>query len=108
MIFYNNNFRHNEQHPFHMVNVSPWPLFTSFSLLNLVLNIVTYFHFYTAAIFYLQCSLFMLCFFLFRWFYDIIVESTYEGNHTFKVQQGVKLGMCLFIVSEIMFFFSFF
>lgn len=91
-----------------MVNVSPWPLFTSFSLLNLVLNIVTYFHFYAAGIFYIQSSLFMLCFFLFRWFYDIVVESTYEGNHTFKVQQGVKLGMCLFIVSEIMFFFSFF
>jgi hypothetical protein len=35
-------------------------------------------------------------------------ESTFEGHHTFKVQQGVRLGMCLFIASEVMFFFSFF
>ena len=45
---------------------------------------------------------------LFFWFSDIIIESTFEGNHTIKVQQGVRFGMCLFIVSEIMFFFSFF
>jgi heme/copper-type cytochrome/quinol oxidase subunit 3 len=40
---------------------------------------------------------------LFRWFSDIVVESTFEGNHTFKVQEGVRLGMFLFIVSEMMF-----
>ena len=50
----------------------------------------------------------ILVFYLFRWFSDIIVESTFEGYHTGKVQQGIRFGMCLFIVSEIMFFFSFF
>ena len=50
----------------------------------------------------------MLFLYMFRWFADIVIESTYEGHHTFKVQQGIRLGMCLFIVSEIMFFFSFF
>jgi heme/copper-type cytochrome/quinol oxidase subunit 3 len=37
-----------------------------------------------------------------------VVEATFEGHHTFKVQEGIRLGMCLFIASEIMFFFSFF
>jgi heme/copper-type cytochrome/quinol oxidase subunit 3 len=42
------------------------------------------------------------------WFSNIIIESTYLGNHTRKVRQGLRLGMLLFIISEIMFFFSFF
>jgi heme/copper-type cytochrome/quinol oxidase subunit 3 len=45
---------------------------------------------------------------LHRWFYDIIIEATFEGKHTKKVRQGIKLGMALFILSEIMFFCSFF
>ncbi len=36
------------------------------------------------------------------------VEATFEGQHTSKVQAGVKLGMALFIASEVMFFFAFF
>jgi len=53
-------------------------------------------------------SFFILLFFLFRWFSDIINESTFEGHHTSKVREGIRLGMCLFIASEVMFFFSFF
>jgi cytochrome c oxidase subunit 3 len=45
---------------------------------------------------------------MYRWFTDIITEATFEGHHTFKVQQGLRYGMVLFIVSEIMFFFGFF
>jgi len=42
------------------------------------------------------------------WFRDVIREGTYEGNHTKKIQISLKFGMILFIVSEVMFFFSFF
>ena len=45
---------------------------------------------------------------LISWFWDIVVEATFEGRHTFVVQKGLRLGFVLFIVSEIMFFFSFF
>jgi cytochrome c oxidase subunit 3 len=48
--------------------------------------------------------IFALC----HWFYDIILESTFEGHHTLAVQQNIRLGMVLFIISEVMFFFSFF
>lgn len=34
---------------------------------------------------------------------DVIRESTYEGHHTFVVQLGLRYGMILFIVSEVMF-----
>ena len=104
----NYNISTNEQHPFHMVDVSPWPLMTSFSLLGLVLSFISYFHYFQYGGYHFIFSFLVVCFYLFRWFADIIVESTFEGYHTYKVQQGIRLGMCLFIASEIMFFFSFF
>ena len=45
---------------------------------------------------------------MFVWWRDIIRESTYQGHHTTTVQAGLKSGMVLFIVSEIMFFLAFF
>jgi cytochrome c oxidase subunit 3 len=42
------------------------------------------------------------------WFWDVIVEGTYEGHHTKMVQRGLRYGMILFIVSEVMFFFGLF
>jgi len=45
---------------------------------------------------------------MFCWWRDIIREGTFEGQHTSIVQIGLKMGMLLFIVSEVMFFFAFF
>ena len=42
------------------------------------------------------------------WWRDIIREAVLEEQHSFIVQKGLRLGMILFIVSEIMFFFAFF
>jgi len=50
----------------------------------------------------------LLLFVMYVWWRDIIREGTIEGQHTSKVQLGLRLGMLLFIVSEIMFFFCFF
>ena len=97
-----------EQHPFHMVDISPWPIMTSFSLLGLVFSFVSYFHYFQNGAYHFIISFLILCFYLFRWFSDIIIESTFEGHHTSKVKEGIQLGMILFIMSEIMFFFSFF
>jgi heme/copper-type cytochrome/quinol oxidase subunit 3 len=45
---------------------------------------------------------------MYVWWRDIIREGTFEGQHTMAVQQGLRQGVLLFIVSEIMFFFAFF
>ena len=100
-------------HPYHMVTVSPWPLFVSFSLLILTSGSVTYFNGYPSpfgdsgivlvAIGFICTSLSAGL-----WFRDIVTEGTFLGDHTFKVQKGLSLGMALFIVTEVMFFFSIF
>lgn len=97
-----------QQHPFHLVTPSPWPLLTSFSLLALMLSAVTYFHAINHSLIKILISFFCLGFCIFRWFTDIVSEATFEGNHTLRVQRGIRQGMILFIVSEIFFFFSFF
>ena len=50
----------------------------------------------------------MVCYTMVVWWRDVIREATFEGHHTSTVQTGLKYGMLLFIVSEIMFFFAFF
>lgn len=42
------------------------------------------------------------------WWANIILESTVQGFHTKRVQYGLRLGIGLFIVSEIFFFLGFF
>jgi heme/copper-type cytochrome/quinol oxidase subunit 3 len=41
------------------------------------------------------------------WFLSIVKESS-QGHHTLKVQHGLRMGVLLFIVSEVMLFFAFF
>jgi cytochrome c oxidase subunit 3 len=96
------------KHPFHLVTMSPWPIFTAFGAFFLVLGTVGYLQHYARggalALFGLAIVAASVAF----WFRDIIVEGTYEGRHTLEVQRGLALGMILFIVSEVMFFFGFF
>jgi len=49
--------------------------------------------------------LFLSCWF---WWGSVIRESTYGGFHTIRVQSGLRIGIFLFIVSELFFFLGFF
>jgi len=89
------------------VQESPWPIVCSLFVFQLALSIVSYFHCLVSGLF-LIFAIFQLSYFISRWFWDIVVEATFEGHHTIKVQKGLRIGMTLFIISEIMFFFSFF
>jgi len=69
---------------------------------------VLYMHNYLDGGNMLLTGVFMLLFVMYTWWRDIVREATFEEQHTFPVQRGMRLGMILFIVSEIMFFFAFF
>jgi len=101
------NKNNNQQHSFHLVDPSPWPIITSFSAFLLTGGGVLYMHGYLSS-FVWKFGLFMILFMMFVWWRDVIREATFEGQHTHSVQSGIRLGMILFIVSEVMFFFSFF
>nr|YP_010692605.1 cytochrome c oxidase subunit III [Tricentrus davidi]WBV77346.1 cytochrome c oxidase subunit III [Tricentrus davidi] len=93
-------------HPFHLVDSSPWPIMSSMSLLCLTSGAVLMFHSknYNTIIIGIMATL--LC--MIQWWRDIIRESTFQGLHSIKVIKNMKMGMILFILSEVMFFLSFF
>lgn len=96
------------KHPFHLVPRSPWPFCISISILSFILSFVMYLHFYPYAGFFVLLSFLFFSLILYAWFSDIIFESLFQQQHTLLVQKGLRLGVILFIISEIMFFFSFF
>nr|YP_010381675.1 cytochrome c oxidase subunit III [Augilodes binghami]UDL72050.1 cytochrome c oxidase subunit 3 [Augilodes binghami] len=95
-----------KNHPFHIVPKSPWPILLSMNLLLTLLGTTMWIYKKTFLYMILGFTLVILCMML--WWRDITRESTFQGNHTIKVTKMMKMGMILFIISEIMFFFSFF
>jgi len=100
--------RHFEtQHYFHIVDQSPWPLLVSWSLLLTTTGAARWFHYQDSG-FILLTGVILTIINLILWWKDVIREGTFEGHHTFVVQKGLRIGFILFILSEVMFFFSFF
>jgi cytochrome c oxidase subunit 3 len=93
-------------HPFHLVNYSPWPLTGAIRTITLVSGLVKWFHQYNINLFILGLIITLLT--IYQWWRDISRESTFQGLHTVCVINGLKWGIILFIISEIFFFISFF
>ena len=101
----NNNY---QAFPYHLVEPSPWPILTSFALLTLTISAVMYFHGYSNGGSLLLVGFILTAGGMILWFRDVITEGTYLGNHTKQVQRGLNIGFALFILSEVMAFFSVF
>nr|DAZ87526.1 TPA_asm: cytochrome c oxidase subunit 3 [Phytosciara flavipes] len=93
-------------HPFHLVDFSPWPLTGAISTFLMVSGLVKWFHQYNMNLFLLGMLITLMN--MYQWWRDISREGTFQGHHTLTVVNGLKWGMILFIVSEIFFFISFF
>jgi heme/copper-type cytochrome/quinol oxidase subunit 3 len=94
------------RHPFHILEPSPLPFLMSISVLEFALGLILYFHFSNpwVALFGLGSLLVIFTY----WMTDIIREATFGGFHTTYVVSNLQLGFKLFILTEIMFFVSFF
>nr|AXS65615.1 cytochrome c oxidase subunit 3 [Cucujoidea sp. 43 KM-2017] len=96
----------HRNHPFHLVDVSPWPLLGSLSAMSIMVGLIKWFHQYNSTLLFIGLMATILV--MYQWWRDIIREGTYQGHHTLKVTLGLRWGMILFITSEIFFFISFF
>nr|YP_010500025.1 cytochrome c oxidase subunit III [Adiscus speciosus]UWV18189.1 cytochrome c oxidase subunit III [Adiscus speciosus] len=96
----------NKNHPFHLVDYSPWPILSAMGTLIMMIGMIQWFHQFNPSL--LLWGLLTNTLVLLQWWRDITRESTYQGHHTLKVTLGLQWGMILFIVSEILFFTSFF
>ena len=92
-----------QKHPFHLVDPSPWPFFASIAAFSCTIGAVLYFHIYQYGNTLLLISFIFLLGIMFVWWRDVSRESNFEGHHSGLVQQGLRFGIVLFIVSEIFF-----
>nr|YP_010046717.1 cytochrome c oxidase subunit III [Aedes alternans]QPJ78661.1 cytochrome c oxidase subunit III [Aedes alternans] len=93
-------------HPFHLVDYSPWPLTGAIGTMTTVTGLVQWFNKYDNSLFLLGNIIVLLT--MYQWWRDISREGTFQGYHTIPVTLGLRWGMILFIISEVFFFISFF
>lgn len=96
----------NKNHPFHLVDVRPWPIIGSIRALITISGIVKWFHSFNRTLLFIGLTSISLI--IFQWWRDISRERTFQGHHTFIVTIGLRWGIILFITSEVFFFISFF
>nr|YP_011015280.1 cytochrome c oxidase subunit III [Athousius wudanganus]UBS91002.1 cytochrome c oxidase subunit III [Athousius wudanganus] len=96
----------HKNHPYHLVEVSPWPILGAFSAMSMMMGLIKWFHMYDVSLFLLAFTNTILI--MYQWWRDITREGTFQGLHTSNVSLGLRWGMILFITSEILFFISFF
>nr|ALO76325.1 cytochrome c oxidase subunit 3 [Brachynopus latus] len=92
----------NKNHPFHLVDISPWPLFGALGAMISMIGLIKWFHYFNNSLFLLGMMIMILI--MIQWWRDIIREATFQGMHTFSVTTGLRWGMILFITSEVFFF----
>lgn len=93
-------------HPYHLVDPSPWPLIGAFSGGVLAVGLVLLMH--DVTVWLVPIGLLMVLITMFGWWREVILEATFRKLHTPVVQLGLRYGMLLFIASEVMFFAAFF
>nr|YP_010737560.1 cytochrome c oxidase subunit III [Ctenocephalides orientis]WEQ71695.1 cytochrome c oxidase subunit 3 [Ctenocephalides orientis] len=96
----------SQNHPFHLVDYSPWPLTGALGTLSLTLGMIMWFHQFNYTLMLLGMLITLLT--MFQWWRDISREGSLQGLHSLIVCKGLRIGMILFIISEVLFFFSFF
>nr|QNJ33321.1 cytochrome c oxidase subunit III [Anomophysis sp. ASCT00116655] len=96
----------HKNHPYHLVDVSPWPILGALGAGVIMIGLIKWFHLYDHNLLLLGLSITALI--MYQWWRDIVREGTYQGLHTHNVTLGLRWGMILFITSEIFFFISFF
>ena len=106
---------HAQKHDYHLVDPSPWPIVCSLGAFILAVGATMYMHEMPlissmpgsySALFYV--GVIIVLYGAYSWWGDVIKEGEHEGHHTAIVQLGLRYGMFLFIISEVMFFVAWF
>ena len=95
-------------HSYHLVDPSPWPALASLGAFMITSGLVLYMHKFIGGWNLFQLGFIVTFYVMYTWWRGVIREATFEDQHSVVVQKSLRLGIILFIVSEIMFFFAFF
>ena len=92
--------------PYHLVEYRPWPIVGSVGAFFITGGLVGWFHGW--GLFISLLGLFLVMFTMLQWWRDVVREGRMQGYHRVVVSRGLRIGVVLFIVSEVCFFFAFF
>lgn len=103
---------HHKYHDYHLVDPSPWPIMGAFSALTLFLGLVFLMHGSKVGetqlgYVFVPIGFVAVLLTMYVWWRDVVREGGAK-HHTSIVRHGLRIGMALFILSEVMFFFAFF
>jgi cytochrome c oxidase subunit 3 len=95
----------HKTHDYHILAPSIWPLTGAVGAITMLGGAVLWFH--DSGPWLALIGLVIVLYTMYSWWADVIAESE-AGDHTPIVQIGLRYGMVLFIISEIMFFSAWF
>jgi len=96
---------HEKNHDYHILNPSLWPLMGAVGAFIMLSGSVVYFHDGTPWIG--LAGLALVLFTMFVWWREMVIEA-HQGDHTPVVTIGLRYGVIMFIMSEVMFFLAWF
>ncbi len=98
----------HQTHSYHLVNPSPWPALAALAGLVTTSGAAMFMHKVTGGTAVLILGFTLVLYTMFVWWRDVIKEARVDKAHTSVVSRGLRAGMALFIVSEVLFFAAFF
>ena len=101
---------HHNEHDYHLVNPSPWPIVGAIGAFALAVGALLYFignKEGDGQLWYVAPGLIIVLATMYFWWVDVVREA-HGGDHTPVVQMHLRYGMIMFIASEVMFFVAWF
>jgi cytochrome c oxidase subunit III len=95
----------HKNHDYHVLPPSPWPFIAAVGTFVMLVGTVLYFH--GSAPWMLLIGVAVVLYVMYGWWRDVVHESL-AGDHTPVVIIGLRMGMIMFIISEVMFFAAWF
>jgi cytochrome c oxidase subunit 3 len=96
---------HSKNHDYHVLPPSPWPFIGGVGAFVMLVGAVFFFH--GSPPWILLIGFAVILYVMYGWWRDVIHESL-AGDHTPVVVLGLRYGMIMFIISEVMFFAAWF
>jgi cytochrome c oxidase subunit III len=94
-----------KNHDYHVLPPSPWPFLGGVGAFVMLVGAVFLFH--GSPPWLLLIGVAIVLYVMFGWWRDVVQESL-AGDHTPVVVLGLRYGMIMFIISEVMFFAAWF
>ena len=96
---------HEKRHDYHILQPSIWPLMGALSAFVMLFGAVLWMSDVTRYIFFI--GFVGVLYVMYAWWSEVVDEA-HEGDHTPVVVIGLRYGVIMFIISEVMFFVAWF